>query len=36
VACSFAKKEIVMKGIVAWLLGVPIVVIMLLYVFNIF
>jgi hypothetical protein len=30
------KSEIIMKGIVAWLLGVPVVVIVLLYVFNIF
>jgi hypothetical protein len=29
-------KESIMKGIVAWLLGVPVVVIVLLYVFNIF
>ncbi len=30
------RKESDMKGIIAWLLGVPIVVIILLYVFNIF
>lgn len=29
-------KEITMKGIVAWLLGVPLIVIILLYVFHIF
>ena len=31
-----SKGETPMKGIIAWLLGVPIVVIILLYVFNIF
>lgn len=30
------KKETAMKGIIAWLLGVPIVVIILLYVTGIF
>jgi hypothetical protein len=30
------KERPPMKGIIAWLLGVPIVVIILLYVFNIF
>ncbi len=29
-------QEGIMKGIVAWLLGVPVVVIVLLYLFNIF
>jgi hypothetical protein len=29
-------QEVSMKGIIAWLLGVPIVVIILLYLFNIF
>jgi hypothetical protein len=30
------QKEVTMKGIIAWLLGVPLVVIILLYVFRIF
>jgi hypothetical protein len=29
-------KEVTMKGIIAWLLGVPLIVIILLYVFHIF
>lgn len=29
-------KEVTMKGIIAWLLGVPLVVVILLYVFHIF
>ena len=29
-------KEVPMKGIIAWLLGVPLIVIILLYVFHIF
>ena len=35
-ASSKASKERVMKGIAAWLLGVPIVMIIGLYLFNIF
>ena len=34
-ACE-TTQEVPMKGIIAWLLGVPLIVIILLYVFNFF